>query len=601
MNAARCSPLSLLLLFVSEFGTGCAGNLDGNWDGSTQGAGEPSAACITAKPSSRTTQSVGGTGPQRLANGDIILPRADPSAGHTRIAANMSNEGAPPKLFPDGVIHYQVRGDVDAVEVRAAMDAWESRWVGTQSAPRFVECTGTCDYTVFIDENRGYPECGSSAVGQEPALPGSAYQIVYLPGRKDSRCRDIQRTARHEIGHLLGLFHEQQRTDRDAYIRVSGCAPELSPEQLATDFGTAEGRPYGRYDFRSIMHYPGSTEGYPTITLANGQPLPPYTGTTSDISPGDVAAVLSLYVPGVGTPSYLGGEASLGAATPAAAAGPGGKWVALRDSNDHLHLRSRTAACGGWCAWEDTGFLADASPALAYAPERGLITIARRDDRLCLRDETGQTSCPLEAPAGYRFSAHDAPSLATAAGGALVVLARTEQHTGGGGLFVTVGRRAEAFGAWTQLSHDATGSAAVVAHELDTFDAFWLSSVDGGLHTQQPRRWDFPEGTRPAVGIPYRTGVALASSKPGRFELFVLGNDDLIWSLRGENGHWGHWSVRGGPARSLPAVAALPESNTELFYAGPLGPTLEVAPYAFDPLKLDAGIWSESLGSEIPL
>jgi len=75
----------------------------------------------------------------------------------------------------------------------------------------------------------------------------------------------------HELGHLLGFFHEQSRTDRNTYVRIN--YEHIDPsERYNFDIEDGSGR-YGPYDFDSVMHYGQfdfSIDGQPTITV-----LPP--------------------------------------------------------------------------------------------------------------------------------------------------------------------------------------------------------------------------------------------------------------------------------------------------------------------------------------
>lgn len=66
-------------------------------------------------------------------------------------------------------------------------------------------------------------------------------------------------TTAHEIGHVLGLFHEHTRPDRDRYVTV--VTENIKPAYLA-QFAIkqySEARTYGiPYDYSSVMHYPTS-------------------------------------------------------------------------------------------------------------------------------------------------------------------------------------------------------------------------------------------------------------------------------------------------------------------------------------------------------
>ena len=58
----------------------------------------------------------------------------------------------------------------------------------------------------------------------------------------------------HELGHLVGFYHEHQRPDRDDYIHLN--LTNLIHPALDELFVKLEFQTYGPYDFHSVMHYP---------------------------------------------------------------------------------------------------------------------------------------------------------------------------------------------------------------------------------------------------------------------------------------------------------------------------------------------------------
>ena len=59
-------------------------------------------------------------------------------------------------------------------------------------------------------------------------------------------------TAVHEIGHVMGLWHEQQRSDRDAHVKVIWRNVGYLAGQF---FKTKTNNQDLPYNFGSIMHY----------------------------------------------------------------------------------------------------------------------------------------------------------------------------------------------------------------------------------------------------------------------------------------------------------------------------------------------------------
>jgi len=64
---------------------------------------------------------------------------------------------------------------------------------------------------------------------------------------------DTVGVAIHELGHVLGMGHEQKRRDRDNSVRMNWSNIR---ESWKSQFTVADGYTSGRYDYDSIMHYP---------------------------------------------------------------------------------------------------------------------------------------------------------------------------------------------------------------------------------------------------------------------------------------------------------------------------------------------------------
>jgi astacin len=98
----------------------------------------------------------------------------------------------------------------------------------------------------------------------------------------------------HEIGHALGLWHEQSRNDRDDYVDVRFENIYRGYEHNF-QIQSSNGEDIGEYDYASIMHYPSwafSKNGEDTIVpLQDGVEI----GQRTHLSDGDLDSIAQMY------------------------------------------------------------------------------------------------------------------------------------------------------------------------------------------------------------------------------------------------------------------------------------------------------------------
>lgn len=223
-----------------------------------------------------------------ILEGDILLGTVDEMksrvAGESDIAFGVGITGQKYR-WPGGVVPYQYHPDFpDRQRVVDAIAHWHAN-----THIRLVERTAAnaAKYPNYIQfESRD--GCFSSV-----GMQGGGVQVVSL----GSGCGVGQ--AIHEIGHTVGLWHEQSREDRDTFVTINWANITAGMEHNF-DQHITDGDDLGSYDFNSVMHYPStafSTNGQPTIVATGGQAM----GQRSGLSPGDIAAVQALY-PNLETP-----------------------------------------------------------------------------------------------------------------------------------------------------------------------------------------------------------------------------------------------------------------------------------------------------------
>lgn len=182
-------------------------------------------------------------------------------------------------IWPDGLVAYEIHPNLpDEFRIHDAIAHWEE-----QTSIRFVERTESNsgqyrNYILFRPGNG----C-SSYVGMQGGM-----QPINL-----ARACSTGNTI-HEIGHALGLWHEQSRIDRDEYVDVV-YANIISLYAFNFDKQTRNGQDLGEYDYGSIMHYPRwafSKNGKDTIVPHDENAE---IGQRDGLSAGDIDGIVDLY------------------------------------------------------------------------------------------------------------------------------------------------------------------------------------------------------------------------------------------------------------------------------------------------------------------
>ena len=216
------------------------------------------AGAVKAQGQSEQLEAAQGAGKKRnltrgyrIVEGDIQVPASDPT---DRPRATYKTN-----LWPNGNVYFEFDANVtpeNQNKMKAAMAEW-NKIAGVTWYAR----TNQANYIHIQDSDQN-----NSAVGMT-----GGQQIINITSW-DRRFR-----MAHELGHALGLKHEQSRPNRDQFVEVTkfcknvegGCMGTTYTDNFPIDTGASA---YGYYDFDSVMHYDqcsfSSNDNCPTVSTA---------------------------------------------------------------------------------------------------------------------------------------------------------------------------------------------------------------------------------------------------------------------------------------------------------------------------------------------
>ncbi len=138
-------------------------------------------------------------------------------------------------LWPGGVVPYQFDANVSQLNRDRTLDAM-SEWENVALVD-FVPRTSESNYIHIRSGSSNSSFVGVVGGGQNLNMVSWSVKFIIV----------------HELGHALGLVHEQQRTDRDTYVQIN--TANIQSGTLGNFNIQGSSSHFGDYDFESVMHY----------------------------------------------------------------------------------------------------------------------------------------------------------------------------------------------------------------------------------------------------------------------------------------------------------------------------------------------------------
>ncbi|XP_030245735.1 zinc metalloproteinase nas-6 isoform X1 [Drosophila navojoa] len=210
--------------------------------------------------------------------GDILIPmrfREDTRNGLLALSTR----------WPGGVVPYEIKGTFTPQELDNIHHAFNE--YHNKTCIRFKQRTVERDYISIVNGKSG---CWSS-IGR---LGGRQEVNLQSPN-----CLRTYGTPIHELMHALGFLHEQNRYERDDYVKV--LSENVKPGMMS-NFEKGSARTHSAfgigYDYASVMHYSStsfSKNGKPTLKVLRNHPDARQLGQRRGFSPSDIRKINLMY------------------------------------------------------------------------------------------------------------------------------------------------------------------------------------------------------------------------------------------------------------------------------------------------------------------